>query len=225
MQIIHKVDDFLYTIFPNLNKSEDNSGLITELEKYYTYGPFKPKVSIENDWVTIDIDTPTILSQEADYKKVVALCEIGKYAEAKPILNILISKNPTISEYHRIKGQILSDEGDQEEAINCLIDALKWDPKNGYALLMMGNIFAKYKNDIETGMKYYNQALKINPEDNIAINNIGANLLQLGKIKEGVDYLEKAYKLNPNYPNTSYGLAMAYDNLGNPFKAFDYSIK
>jgi hypothetical protein len=31
-------------------------------------------------------------------------------------------------------GQILSDEGGQEEAINCLIDALRWDPKNGYAL-------------------------------------------------------------------------------------------
>ena len=38
-------------------------------------------------------------------------------------------------------GQILSDEGDQEEAINCLIDAPRWDSKNGYALLMMGNIF------------------------------------------------------------------------------------
>jgi hypothetical protein len=24
-------------------------------------------------------------------------------------------------------GQIHSDEGDQEEAINCLIDALRWD--------------------------------------------------------------------------------------------------
>jgi tetratricopeptide (TPR) repeat protein len=52
-------------------------------------------------------------------------------------------------------GQILSDEGDQEEAINCLIDALRWDSKNAWALVMMGNIFAKYKNDIPTAMKYY----------------------------------------------------------------------
>jgi hypothetical protein len=53
-------------------------------------------------------------------------------------------------------GQILSDEGDQEEAINCLIDALRWDSKNGYALLMVGNIFAKFKNDVPTALKYYN---------------------------------------------------------------------
>ena len=50
-------------------------------------------------------------------------------------------------------GQILSDEGDQEEAINCLIDALRWDSKNGYALLMMGNIFAKFKDDVPTASK------------------------------------------------------------------------
>ena len=50
-------------------------------------------------------------------------------------------------------GQILSDEGDQEEAINCLIDAPRWDSKNGYALLMMGNIFAKFKDDVPTASK------------------------------------------------------------------------
>ena len=49
-------------------------------------------------------------------------------------------------------GQILSDEGDQDEAIDYLIDALRWDAKNKYALIMTGNIFAKYKNDIETAL-------------------------------------------------------------------------
>ena len=133
MQIIPKIDDFLFTIFPNIKKGDEQS-LIIALQEYYTYGPYKPKVSIEDNWIKIDIDSPTIVSQDGDYKKVIALCEKGKYSDAKPILNNLIGKNPTISEYHRIMGQILSDEGDQEEAINCLIDALRWDSKNGWAL-------------------------------------------------------------------------------------------
>ena len=136
MQIIHKINDFLFTIFPELMGGGNNL-IINTLENYYTYGPYKPKISIDNDWVKIEIDTPTIISQEADYKKTVALCENGKYSEAKPILKKLIEKNPTNSEYHRIMGQILSDEGEQEEAINCLIDSLRWDSKNGWALLMM----------------------------------------------------------------------------------------
>ena len=74
MQIIHKIDDFLFTIFPEL-MGGGNDLIITTLEKYYTYGPYKPKVNIDNGWVKIEIDSPAIISQEADYKKTV---EIGR---------------------------------------------------------------------------------------------------------------------------------------------------
>jgi tetratricopeptide (TPR) repeat protein len=155
----------------------------------------------------------------------VALCEKGKYAEAKPILKGLIQKNPSNSEYHRIMGQILSDEGDQEEAINCLIDSLRWDSKNGWALLMMGNIFAKFKNDVPTAMKYYDQALIANPKDNITINNIGANLMQQGKLEEAKKYFWEAIKINDQYPNTHFALGMIAEMEGDLQSAFFSSIQ
>jgi tetratricopeptide (TPR) repeat protein len=224
MQIIHKIDDFLFTLFPKL-MGGGNALIINELINYYTYGPYQPKVTVENDWVKIEIDTPTILSQEADYKKTVALCEKGKYAEAKPILQILIGKNPTNSEYHRIMGQILSDEGDQDEAINCLIDALRWDSKNGWALLMMGNIFAKFKDDVPTAMKYYDQALLVNPNDNITRNNIGANLMQQGKLEEAKKYFEEAIKINDKHPNTHFALGMIAEMEADLQSAFHSTIQ
>lgn len=224
MQIVHKIDDFLFTIFPDL-VGGDNDQIISKLEKYYTYGPYKPKVSIHNDWVTIEIDTPTILSQETDYRKTVALCEKGKYSEAKKLLDDLIKKNPTNSEYHRIYGQILSEEGTQGEAINSLIDALRWDSKNGWALLMMGNIFAKFKHDVHTAMKYYDQALKANPNDNIAINNIGANLMQQGKIEEAKKYFCEALKINRDYPNTHFALGMIAEMENDLQSAFSSTIE
>jgi hypothetical protein len=105
-------------------------------------------------------------------------------------------------------GQILSNEGDQDEAINCLIDALRWNPKNAWALLMMGNIFAKFRDDIASAMKYYDQAQKNNPNDNISLNNIGANLMQQGKIAEAKKYFWEAMKINSSYPNTHFALGM-----------------
>ena len=226
MTITHKIDQFLAELFPQYKKSgNDLEILTTEIAKYYAYGPYLPMVSITGEWITIEIDTPTILSEEADYRKVVSFCEKGNYPDAKPLLKTLITKNPTNSEYHRIMGQILSDEGDQEEAINYLIDALRWNPKNGYALTMMGNIFTRLNEDTETAMKYYNQALLVNPNDYIAIANIGANLLRLNKFQESIDYLEKAYAINPGYSNATYGLHMAWDKLGYPLAAFDYAIK
>lgn len=207
MQIIHKKDDFLFTIFPEL-RGDNSEQIISSLEKYYTYGSCKPKITLAKDFILIDIDIATIISHETDFKKAIAHCENGRYNDAKPILKNLINKNPTNSEFHRIMGQILSDEGDQDEAINYLIDALRWDPKNGWALTMMGNIFAKFKNDISTALKYYDQALIANPNDNIAVNNIGANLMQQGKNEQARKYFEKALSINPNYPNTLYALSL-----------------
>ncbi len=205
--------------------ARDNNLIINVLKKYYTYGPFKPNVSIDDGFIKIHIDTVSIISQEDDYKKTVSLCEAGRFSEAKPILSKLIEKNPTNSEYHRIMGQILSGEGDQEKAINCLIDALRWDSKNGWALLMMGNIFAKFKNDVPTAMKYYDQALIANPEDNITINNIGANLMQQGKLEEAKKYFYKALKINDQYPNTHFALGMIAEMEGDLQSAFYSTIQ
>ncbi|MCF8342526.1 MAG: hypothetical protein K9I82_16230 [Chitinophagaceae bacterium] len=224
MQIIHKIDNFLFVLFPEL-VGGGNSLIINLLEKYYTYGPFKPVVFIEDDFVKIQIDTSSIILQEADYKKTILLCEKGKFTEAKPILKKLIEKNPTNSEYHRIMGQILSDEGDQDEAINCLIDALRWDSKNGWALLMMGNIFAKFKNDVPTAMKYYDQAIIVNPNDNISLNNIGANLMQQGKLTEAKKYFGEALKVNDQYPHTHFALGMIAEMEADLNAAFSSTIR
>jgi tetratricopeptide (TPR) repeat protein len=202
-----------------------NSQIIRILENYYTYGPFKPKVHIEDNWVKVEIDTKLIISQETDYRRVIDFCEKGKYSEAKPILKNLIQLNPTNSEYHRIYGQILSDEGDQDEAINCLIDSLRWDPKNNWSLLMMGNIFAKFKGDVPTAMKYYDQALLANPNDNITINNIGANLMQQGKLEEAKKYFWEALKINDKYANTHFALGMIAEIESDLESAFYSSIQ
>jgi len=222
MIIKHKIDEFLFTIFPEL-MGGGNDLIINKLKNYYTFKNFKPKVVIKDNWVTIEIDAQSIITQEKDYQKVISLCEKGNYAAAKPILTKLIEQNPTHSEYHRIMGQILSDEGDQEEAINCLIDALRWDSKNGWALLMMGNIFAKFKDDVSTAMKYYDQALVANAHDVISLTNIGFLLQKQGKLIEAKKYFYEALKINNEYPNTHFALGLIAEMENDLHSAF-YSI-
>ncbi len=144
MQIIHRLEDFLFELFPTAKANrEDLNILRDELAKFYTYGPYKPKVTIENGWVTIDIDVPRIAAEESTYRKVLALSDKRRFPEARKLLDELLSANPTNSEYHRVYGQILSMEGNQDEAVDQLIDALRWDPKNTWALIMMGTIFGR----------------------------------------------------------------------------------
>lgn len=226
MIIIQRIDDFLQELFPRYKTSKgDINVLKEELSELYSYGPYKPRIEIKDGLATIEIDTHTIEAEEKDFSRAVAFCERRNWNEAKKILRYLIKKNPTNSEYHRNLGQVYSEEGNQDEAIDELIDALRWNPRNSYAAIMMGNIFSKFKDDIDTATKYYNVAIEVNPKDFIAINNLGTTLLKIGKWKEGLKYLEQSHEINPTYPNNLYGLALAHDQNENTLVAFNYSTQ
>jgi tetratricopeptide (TPR) repeat protein len=222
MQIIHKIDAFLNAIFPEIT---DNSTIVVVLTNFYSYGSFKPRVRIEDDFVVIDLDIKSISSQENNFRNVITLCENNNFSEAKPILLELIKKNPTNSEYHRILGQILSEQGDQDEAINALIDALRWNSSNGWALMMMGNIFARHKKDVTTALKYYDQAIVVNKADHVTLANIAYILFQENKLQEAKKYAFQAIKLKDNYPNTSFILSLITEKEGELQAAFNYTIQ
>jgi hypothetical protein len=108
MTIVHPFDDFLFLLFPKAaNAAKDITILAREIEDYYSWGNIKPTVTMDKDFVTIQIDNDLIVQQDKDFQKVLSLSDRGKYLEAKPILERLIKNNPTISEYHRVLGQIL----------------------------------------------------------------------------------------------------------------------
>lgn len=226
MTIIHHIDDFILELFPQALKNNilDKDQLKIFLESYYSQNGIKPEISITDTLVTITIDIPKISAQENDFRRLTKLCESGKFGEAKPLVVQLIKNDPTNSEYYRIYGQILSDQGDNEEAINQLIDALCWDPNNKWALIMMANIFARNKNDIQTAIKYYDQAIKVDPNNNIAINNIGAILMEKSEFAEAKKYFNKALQIDSTYPNTYYGLSLIYQEEGNLTQAFKEAL-
>ena len=87
MKIIHRIDDFLHTIFPNI---KDENQIIKVMEDFYTYGLNKPNVKIEDGFVIVDIDVISITSQENDFNKAISFCEKGRFAEAKPLLENLM---------------------------------------------------------------------------------------------------------------------------------------
>ena len=224
MQIIHQINDFLYTIFPDLLGASELK-IKDTIQKYYTYGPFVPKITLNNDLVIIDVDTETIQTQDADYNKTVALCEKGHFEEARIILEKLIQINPSNSEFHRILGQILSEQGNQDEAINALIDSLRWNSSNAWGLLMMGNIFAKHKKDLKTALIYYDQAILANKADHISLANIAYLLFQDDKPEEAKKYAREAIKIKENYPNTHFILSLIAEKENDLHSSFYSTVQ
>jgi len=224
MEIIYNLDDLLFTLFPDI-KRDDEKSILQELSRYYSIGSYQPEIILDRDRVKIKIELDKLDSSTKEYKRAIALCESGKFQDAKILLASLIEKNPTSSDLYRMLGQIHSEEGDQEKGINYLIEALKWDNKNKYALTMMGNIFFIHKSDPDTALIYFNQVLKIDPNDYLALNNIGSQLGKLGRFSEAKTYFERAVRSNPEFPNTYQGLGLISDNSGNLIEAFNYYLK
>jgi len=221
MVIRLKIDDLFFELFPELKNDKDR--LQEKLNEFYSIASDKIEIDEENNEITI-----TILEAESENEKqiqgLVSLCENGKFNQALEVGEELKQKIPQHSEIHRILGQIHSELGNPEAAINELIDALKWNPQNNYALLMMGNIYSQFKDDIETALVYYNSILKTDPDDYLTLNNVGAVLMQKGKASEAISFFNKALESNSEYPNTYLGLGLINMEKGNPQNAFKYSL-
>lgn len=224
MKINYPRNRFLSRLFPTVDITNDEQ-LIHAIRKYLSLGEFYPNIELTETEVIIEIPSDLLLGDTREFKIVNDLCSRKKFAEARPILEKLIDKYPGISEYYRTLAQTYEEDGQHEKAIDILIDSLRWDPKNHWALILMGNIYARYKDDPDTAMSFYDQVINADPRNFIALNNIGGALVQNGKLEMGEKYLNQAYEINPDYPNTSYALGLVAEMKGENLKAFEYSAK
>jgi hypothetical protein len=96
MQIIHPLNEFIYSIFPQVDEG-DTAGLKQALEQFYAQKGFTPEVSINDDYVTITLAQYQQPPVKPEYEKAMEFCMAGEYAKAKPILEKLIAEDPTKS--------------------------------------------------------------------------------------------------------------------------------
>ena len=223
MIIIIPIDDFSNTIFSNSNNNREE--LIANLKEFYQIGSLAPIISDEGSYIRVEINTLKAEVEGDKYIQLIKLSESGDFDKALVLAKELVSKSPAVSEYHRVLGQIHSELNEQEQAIDALIDALRWNPKNEWALLMMGNIFVKHKNDVDTALIYYNQILEHTPDNHLTLNNIGAVLIKMGRDEEALNYFQKGLEANPSYPNTHLALGILKQNSALYLEAFDFAIK
>ncbi len=154
------------------------------------------------------------------------LCNKNKFNEALPVLEEITKTDPQNSEAWRVLAQIhWNHSQDPDKAYDELIEALRCDPKNIWALILMGNLLTKEKNDVEHAKQYYDKVLEYYPDNAIAINNIGATFMERKDYEGALPYMEKALSLDDSYANSYYGLALCYYKLGKLKEAFDICHK
>lgn len=150
------------------------------------------------------------------------LCNQQKFDQALQVLEELIKEEPKNSEAWRTLAQIhWVNKHMPDKAYDELIEALRCEPKNIWALVLMGNLLTKEKKDVDHAKQYYNKVLEYYPDNAIAINNIGATYMESKDYESALPFMEKALSIDDSYANSYYGLAICYYELGRIEDAFN----
>lgn len=223
MILVFRTRDLLSDLFPGLADASPED-IKRRLEAHYGKVGATPHVVVDPDVVTVEFDRALEDAFSRDLDRATSLATAGKYRQAKRLLESLIERHPSVSDLHRMYGQALFEEGDGEAAVDHLIEALRWDPENKHALVLMGNIQFRTFRDVATATRYYERAAALDPDDHLTLNNLGAAMLEAGRFAEGRRYFSAAKDVAPDYPNTHLGMALSFAHEGDMLGAFENAV-
>ena len=86
-------------------------------------------------------------------------------------------------------------------------------------------VAALSRNDLETAREDFARVVRLAPSAEQGHSALGAVLVRLGQISEGIRELEKALAINPNDSSAQLNLALALEQAGQPAKAIPWFIR
>lgn len=202
----------------------DDKDLLSKLKQKYTVTGFTPNITIEGNNIIIDIDDKAFDKTMREYQKTVELCNERKFDKAEKMLKDIIAQNPLFADAHRNLAQISMERGELEKAIDQNIEALRVDPTNLYALVLMGNLYSRL-NKTDIADIYYNKVIEYHPNDVYGLNNLAANAMRRGQHEKAIELFQKVLTIDETYLNSYYGIALSYYELHDLEKAFEYGVK
>ncbi len=97
-----------------------------------------------------------------------------------------------------------------ETWISDLKEVLLKNSQDYSAMNTLGMIYLQYKNEFDIAKKYFDQALEINPNYEISINNLGAYFILTKNYDKAIQFLNKAIGINTKYSSAYENLSSAY---------------
>ena len=202
-------------------KATSPEELRKELEEYFSWKGLRPEVEILSDYVRVDIDDEKIGMAEAKVKLALDCCNRGIFTSAKEFLQGALEICPLYSEAHRVLAQIYMQEGRQDEAVASCSEALKCDPRNLWALILMGNLMLNFWKDGARALDYYGKALEYYPESSMALNNVAGVKMGMEDYAGALPLFERVLEKDASYANAHYGKAVCLEHLGRMADAFE----
>ena len=174
-------------------------------------------------------NTAISINPDNEWTSIVCHALGSTYAEVYGDLNLAIEKFKEGIELdaknYDIKlslGDALMALGNTDDAIHTYCDAITTEPENFRAYSKAG--LALWENDmVEEAIVSYHKSIELNPNFDIAQNNLGVIYLDgLGCAEDALPFFEKAIEINPSYTLAYFNAGRASEILSNKTQAAEY---
>lgn len=197
--------------------------LYNKVREYFTHDGITPDIKVDGEFIHVHITEKDYEAAQKELQDIRNICDQHKFNEAKTRLETFLKKHPFHSEAYRLLAQVTRDKGDSQKALDICIDALRCDPNNIWALMLMGNIFNMDLHDFDTALSYYSDIIARHPDNMIAVNNVAAVYAEQGEKDRAIELFKQAIEIDKTYENSYYGIASIYYDDNKFEKAFEYA--
>jgi len=133
----------------------------------------------------------------------------GELSKAASSYRRVLELDPSNQSARRELAMVLMESGKNEEAADMLLDALRMDPRDPKALVILGNHYARQEGQRDVAISLIRRACEVAPDDAVAHNSLGALLLEFDQPQEAVVGFNEALRLDPTLANAWYGRSVA----------------
>jgi len=133
----------------------------------------------------------------------------GNYKSAVSILERISKINPEDTDILYNLGMCYTELGDPQRTIDLLEDRSVKTPYFSNVHVALGYSYSKI-NDFENAESCFRIALKLDPNNEFALRNLGGIFGKMGKYADSIDLFNKILKQDPDDMQSVYGLAVAY---------------
>ena len=156
-----------------------------------------------------DIPESRVLEAQRLCEKASTQATKGELPKAASIYRRALELNPSLQSARRALAMVLLESGKSDDAIDALLDALKTDPRDHEALVILGNHYARQDGQHEVALSLIRRACEVAPDDPVAHNSLGALLLEKDQAEAAVKEFDTALALDPTMANAWYGRSVA----------------
>lgn len=144
-------------------------------------------------------------SQTEAYLKLGELYYLVKqYDKAIEYVNKALKIDETLAKGYYIKGNVYKESGDTNKAISSLQTAIEQDPQMTDAYIDLGVLYAAKNNSL--ALQYYNNALKYDPKNYIALYNKAFFFQQTAQVDSAMSLYRHILNRYPSSPYVLYNL-------------------